>query len=235
MLLLLYALNQLLLAQERGVSNYLDRELAINYAQLALLDAEVQVYQLDLEYGLEHPSNYRCNTSALYSLAYNRYKLVSCPDIDKNLVAYGKSCNKGNLRSGWCYAPVFDDSYRENPSFRPWLEETQLNIIAPCPSYITRKRNGVMHIPWIDIFDSPYAHIYATGDISLCANPRYMLEIIDLDYHLAKFNSARLYRITVRAFGKNGNTRVTVQEYLAIAMAESASLSILPLSIRWLL
>jgi type IV pilus assembly protein PilX len=234
---LLYSLNQLILSQNRSFSNYIDREVGLNYAKLALLDAESAAYNMDLANDLEHAADSQCGTSTQFSRANNRYLILSCANSNKNLVAAGKQCNYGAKYCGWCYAPVFDGSYREDPNWRPWEEQALLSpkVRIPCPSYIQFSHAGIKQIPWIDILKSPYARSYTGGDGVLCAAPRYIVEIIDLDYNVAMLKSARLYRITARAFGKNGNTRITLQEYLAVGQGVDSKLISLPLTMRRLL
>lgn len=252
MLLLAVTLNQIMIGQLRAVNNSNDVLLAQNYARLALLNAEATVYNFDIARGFEANSVDSRNTILTAAM----------PASD--------SCNA----SGWCYKSIAYGSIRNSdPAWQPWtLSESGSLSDFPCSSYTVSKNGTKNSLPLIDK-KLTTAPVYDTGDSSLCAQPRYIMEPLQLDFRgqiaagqvdpvqglIAQNNrtsirtfqsndagqrSARVYRITVRAFGKNGDTRVTLQETVAIMqnsqnrnVGDTVNIpahNIIPLSVRWL-
>ena len=263
MLLLAVTLNQVIITQQRGLNNSTDYQLAQNYAKAAMLDAESVVYNFDSSAALEAATT-----------AVARYTILSSGtyDIDNGTT----SCNSSGVKLGWCYNPLGSDPRNSDPSWQPWtITENAASSLYPCNSYSPSKSGANNAVPLIDEKSSLVtAHVYSTGDTSLCDQPRYIMEPINLFYtgRMASglvfgeesggitqangvnmilykkgtnaVNAARLYRITVRAFGRNGNTRVTLQEIVAIAnnsnlrgIGDSANIpahNIIPISMRWI-
>lgn len=238
MVLLVAGLNQVVLTQQKSAANNADYLVAQNYAQMALLDAESTVRTFDYTNNMEN-------------------KDFAARNYVESHITTNNTCNS----SGWCYSSL-------GQAWQPWLVvDTAANIVAPCNSYT---ESGM--VPVIDEYTGfVKAQSYASGDSSLCSQPRYIMELLNPNFigrsNLNNNNSAgtgqesgnitqvngallqiyknginalpsgRLYRITVRAFGKNGNTRVTLQEYLVITTRGGATIGtsdILPLSVRWL-
>ncbi len=252
MLLLAVTLNQIMIGQLRAVNNSNDVLLAQNYARLALLNAEATVYNFDVARGFEANSIDSRNTILTAAMPTSG------------------SCNS----SGWCYKSITSGNIRNSdPAWQPWtLSEIAGPSLFPCRSYTASKNGSNNDVPLIDE-KLTTAPIYNTGDSSLCAQPRYIMEALQLDFRgqiaagqadpvqgvIAQNNrtsirsfqandagqrSARVYRITVRAFGKNGDTRVTLQETVAIMqnsqnrnVGDAVNIpahNIIPLSVRWL-
>jgi Tfp pilus assembly protein PilX len=275
MLLMSVTLHQLVSGRQRAMNNYADHELAQNYAKLALLDAEQTVYNFDLGAGLE------TNESA--SAHYRR--LLN--NATYNIITNGSVCNiNGTTIKGWCYSAIPNDPLsNSNPAWRPWESaENAGTSLLPCGSYTPSKTGSVNNVPLIDEKSTfVAAHVFDSGDTSLCSQPRYIMEPLNFAFagNIRKGQSvesnlgnvfqnngesflmyrrnesaitvsyARLYRITVRAFGRNGDTRVTLQEVVAIAnnsvsryskdSAANCTISnncpahdIIPLSVRWI-
>lgn len=241
MLLLVSGLNQVVVTQQKSAANNADYLVAQNYAQMALLGAESTVRSFDYTNNMEN-------------------KDFAARNYVESHITTNNTCNS----SGWCYSSL-------GQAWQPWLKvDTAANIVAPCNSY-----SESAMVPIIDEYASfVKAQSYNSGDVSLCSQPRYMMELINPnfmgrsnltdnniagagqergnitqsngatfvvykngDLNLAHQPSGRLYRITIRAFGKNGNTRVTLQEYLVVTTRNGATIStsdIIPLSIRWL-
>jgi Tfp pilus assembly protein PilX len=242
MVLLVAGLNQVVVTQQKSAANNVDYLMAQSYAQMALLDAEFTVRTFDYTHNMENKD-----------FAARIYE-------ESHVVTINNTCES----SGWCYSSL-------GQAWQPWLKvDTSANVVAPCNSYT---ESGM--VPVIDERSSIVnAHVYTSGDSSLCSQPRYIMEMLNPnfigrsnladnitagagqergnitqsngaifvvykngDLNLAHQPSGRLYRITVRAFGKNGNTRVTLQEYLVITTRNGATIStsdIIPLSVRWL-
>jgi Tfp pilus assembly protein PilX len=239
MAILVVSLNQVIISQQRSVSNANDLELAQNYARIAMLDAESKVNAFDQNSGMETSSG-QPESSNYAKWRYDN--IIGKSGGSFNIVTAGATCNAtlGTPRQGWCYQAADTVSYNSNQSFTPW-EVTNPAAVKPCNSY-----NQSGDVPLIDDATSRYSIQVNLGDSQVCANPRYLLEPINLDFRgmvsnrtssnltfsinqvsnqdITSFKvtngnfiqSARLYRITVRAFGRNGNTRVTFQEYVAV-------------------
>ena len=236
MVLLVAGLNQVVVTQQKSAANNADYLVAQNYAQMALLDAESTVRSYDYAQNMENKD-----------FAARIY-------VESHIMT-NNTCNS----SGWCYS-------NSGQAWQPWLVvDTAAHVVAPCNSYTESAM-----VPVIDEYASfVNAHVYTSGDTSLCSQPRYTMEMLNPNFigrsnlannstagqesgNITQANGAllqiykngtnalpsgRLYRITVRAFGKNGNTRVTLQEYLVITTRNGATVSssdIIPLSVRWL-
>jgi type IV pilus assembly protein PilX len=238
MVLLVAGLNQVVVTQQKSAANKADYLMAQSYAQMALLDAESTVRTFDYTNNMEN-------------------KDFAARTYVESHITTNNTCNS----SGWCYSS-------SGQSWQPWLVvDTAANVVAPCNSYTESAM-----VPVIDEYASfVKAQNYASGDSSLCSQPRYIMEMLNPNFigrsnltnniiagagqesgNITQANGAllqiykngtnalpsgRLYRITVRAFGKNGNTRVTLQEYLVITTRNGATVStsdIIPLSVRWL-
>lgn len=264
MLLMSLTLHQLVIERQRAMNNYSDRELAQNYAKLALLDAEQTVYFFDWGAGLE------TNESA--SAHYRR--LLNSATY--NIISNGSGCNSAGTSTtkGWCYSAIPNDPpNNSNPAWHPWEVESAENLVTPpCRSY-----TPASNVPLIDKKSTDVAaHVFQSNDSTLCSQPRYLMEPLNLAFtgkieigqtiddnvgSVTQNNGtvvwmysraggvvtvpyARLYRITVRAFGRNGDTRVTLQEIVAIAnnsnlrnIGDAGNIpahDIVPLSVRWI-
>lgn len=238
MLLTLLTLNKVLISQERAINNYTDYELAENTAQRALLIAESQVLDFDVNNHLESTS-------------------IDARIYLESHITPNNTCNN----NGWCYSSskgwtpwTQTDISNKKPCNSYSISKTQNNVNQlPWIDQATSSSNKFQ--------------LYQTKDL-LCSAPRYMLEFINPNFighfvvsqddrneesgYITQLNgvqvlmyksgreplpTARLYRITVRAFGKNGNTRVMLQEYVAITHRSNNSVTssdIVPISIRWL-
>lgn len=134
-----------------------------------------------------------------------------------------------NFPKGLCSAPLAGVAATASYSL-PLLRVKQLSIAGgdykPCASYLQTKTSGTAtNIPLIDINDaannghSKYALEYSRGETGLCALPRYQIEFLSDDYNLNTASNStyvkngRIYRVTSRAFGINGNIQVTEQAY----------------------
>ncbi len=243
MVLLVAGLNQVVVTQQKSAANNADYLMAQSYAQMALLDAESTVRTFDYTNSMEN-------------------KDFAARTYVESHITTNNTCNS----SGWCYSS-------SGQSWQPWLESEVRNSVIPCNSYTAKKSGSNNIMPFIDEESgiALNAHVFDSQDTSLCAQPRYIMEMLNPNFigrsnltnniiagagqeggNITQANGAllqiykngtnalpsgRLYRITVRAFGKNGNTRVTLQEYLVITTRNGATVStsdIIPLSVRWL-
>lgn len=271
MLVMIYVLAQVVMTQQKSTVNYADIKLAENYARAAMYQAEKRVYK-EIGERIENPS-ITCEDSV--RLLSGNHNGASCLMLRRgailkkfgndmtDITAKGETCNSGenSVYRGYCYKPSGNSGviYNSDQTWRPW-ELT--GGVKPCDSYSSTP------VPLIDDKRSRYSIPYDANDKSLCANPRYMIEPINLDFrgkyvkrtdalggesdvfiqnNLASMNtynidealnynydsndnqfpsknnltmlkiiSPTLYRITVVAFGKSGDTKVTLQEIVMI-------------------
>lgn len=240
MVILVLTMNKLGASYAKSTSNSSDYDLAQNYAKSAMLAAENTALAFDNAAALQVPAG-------AGTLVARRNTILSNGAFD--IQTNGATCNMsaGGVRQGWCYqsAGVGSD-FAQNTNFFPWTL-TAADLTAPCNSYTASSGN----LPILDDKTNRLGITFNTNDSSLCVQPRYIIEPISLNYVggganiiqgngatlvIDTLQSARVYRITVRAFGRNGDTRVTLQEYVAIytAAGVNASSNIIPLSMRWL-
>lgn len=286
MLVMVYVLSQIVTSQQKSTTNYADIKLAENYARMAMFKAEESAFYFDLNNSMESP-NISCTEAArkLSNNSSQKYERADCLGIrrgwqlknlkigtNKNLIDNGDICNKGDeLYKGFCYKQidiknpslnVAEHTFDSDQSWMPWTVNLG-STDKPCDSYMV-PRSSPNDIPSIDDKNSAYSIIYSANNKSLCTNPRYIIEPINLNYRgnysltggdpkyesdiLTQVNGAkitvykadagknvsydsmggttvesgviipsgRLYRLTVVAFGRNGNTRVVLQEVIMI-------------------
>ena len=237
MVLLVAGLNQVVVTQQKSAANNADYLVAQNYAQMALLDAEPTIRSYDYAHNMENKD-----------FAARVFE-------ESHVVTVNNTCES----SGWCYSS-------SGQTWQPW-ESTHSNSVAPCNSYTAKSGNQPMLNDKTSRFTKLYntgdtslcvqpryiiemlnpnfigrsnlANNNATGAGQESGNITQANGALLSIYKNGTnaLPSGRLYRITVRAFGKNGNTRVTLQEYLVITTRNGATISssdIIPLSIRWL-
>ncbi len=237
MVLLVAGLNQVVVTQQKSAANNADYLMAQNYAQMALLDAEFTVRTFDYAHNMENKD-----------FAARIYE-------ESHVVTVNNTCES----SGWCYSG-------SGQAWQPW-ESTSLNSVAPCNSYTAKSGYQPMLNDKLSSFTNLYNTGDASlciqpRYIMEMLNPNFIGRSNLANNNVAgagqeggsitqangallqiykngtnALSSGRLYRITVRAFGKNGNTRVTLQEYLVITTRNGATVSssdIIPLSVRWL-
>jgi type IV pilus assembly protein PilX len=237
MVLLVAGLNQVVVTQQKSAANNADYLVAQNYAQMALLDAEFTVRTFDFTNNMENKDF----DTRIYE--------------ESHVVTVNNTCES----SGWCYSS-------SGQAWQPW-ESTHSNSVAPCNSYTAKSGNQPMLNDKTSSFTKLYntgdtSLCVQPRYIIEMLNPNFIGRSNLANNNVAGVGqesgnvtqangallpiykngtgalpSGRLYRITVRAFGKNGNTRVTLQEYVLITTRNGATLStsdIIPLSVRWL-
>lgn len=142
--------------------------------------------------------------------------------------------------NGLCTAPV-------SPSYSiPLYRAATLSAgeQKPCATYtLSNTANGVAAIPLIDIDNASgngvYAVTYNSGRSDICAQPRYQIELLTDTFHLdtsaanAYVSGGRLYRVTSRGYGRNGNTQATRQAYFYVVCPNNVC-SVSLLSSSWL-
>lgn len=276
MLMLVLGLHHNTMMQIHSVANYTDYDLATNYAKDALLDAEKKIMQLQCantsgEYDCLamdkvtsiDPSFECIGANSVTNLRLCKFKNLSINGLKLNALTSGASCNKSNTAlKGFCIVADSSSNPQNVVNKKLFTKIDNVSNKEPCATY-TKDSAG---ISWLDYKDNSYTISYQTANSLLCAQPRYMIEVLNLDFHGGEVNESNyylatplsqdkgvilagsnesgiiipsgiIYRITARAFGKNGNTRVTMQEYLLLnpnVDAENKYLHLIPLSINTL-
>lgn len=285
MLVMVYVLSQIVTSQQKSTTNYADIKLAENYARMAMFKAEESAFYFDLNNSMESP-NISCDLAAnQVGGSKARYVDADCLGIrrgwqlkhlkvgtNKDLIDNGEgSCHDGDSTyQGFCYKSISiadnnaaEHTFNSDQSWTPWTVNLG-STVKPCDSYMV-PRSSANSIPSIDDKDSHYSIMYSANNVSLCTNPRYIIEPININYRgnysligddpkcesdiFTQINGAkitvykadagknvsydnsmgsttvesgviipsgRLYRLTVVAFGRNGNTRVVLQEIIMI-------------------
>jgi Tfp pilus assembly protein PilX len=139
-----------------------------------------------------------------------------------NISFEANNCNINQPWKGFCGRFSNDYLYAESPFIF-------LDIIAqakpPCDFYSSNlSYQGKSLINRLDDKNLSSAISYETNDLKLCAQPRYLIEFIDLNFTDNSINPIKnyvLYRITAKSFGINGNISYTKQEYFAVETTSS--------------
>lgn len=213
-------LSKILSYLQNSYTTLIDHSLAVHYSQLALIQAEQDIYHL------ECPNNNCANGFANLKITEcQQYKTLAQKKSCALNIMYGITinaafCNRGNQWHGFC--GNFQNNIliaKNNLSY--WQIKT--DDTPPCEFYSNIiSSSGKFQVPLIDDKNNTYTRSFETSNHLLCAQPRYMIEFIDLDYQaLIAGNNDRvthgtLYRITTRAFGRNGSIKNTIQEYVVI-------------------
>lgn len=97
---------------------------------------------------------------------------------------------------------------------QPWMmcELNSKTYKAPCRSYSKKS------ISLLDDKYSRYSIELSQNIDKLCANPRFIVELLAGNYYysIMQQSHVRVYRITARGFGKNGNTTSILQQIIGI-------------------
>lgn len=103
------------------------------------------------------------------------------------------------------------------------LLRLDLGILKPCDSSsLVTVINGQNALPLIDDRSNRFSFSYVTGDNTVCHQPNYFIELMNTNFSgLTGVNGARLYRVTARAYGRNGNTQATQQAYFYVGCTDS--------------
>lgn len=141
-----------------------------------------------------------------------------------NILFDANNCNMNQTWRGFCGSFSNDYLYAESPFIF-------LDIVAqakpPCDFYNSNlSYQGKSLVNRLDDKNLSSAISYNTNDLKLCAQPRYLIEFVDLNFTDNSSNPIRnyvLYRITAKSFGINGNIGYIKQEYFAV---ETTSLPI---------
>jgi len=209
MALLIYGLMQLVILNQANSARYKDTQLAEGLAYQAIFGDGGAVDKIN------------SFENQLWTTESGQQRLDDILDMAKRKSIvdsiFTNNCGSGTAYTGFCSSANADNGYSE-----PWLRVSDSSV-SPCTgSYrlqtVDSKGNNLL--PILDNTDKGKEHwsiSYDTGNTSLCAQPRYMLELLDYDFNITGITkSARLYRVTSRAFGTNGTTVSTYQAYFFV-------------------
>lgn len=205
---LLYGLAGLTSVVQSDIAKKNDIILARTYANTAIFDANsgavAQIRTFE-EFQFSGFNNQRLAqmTNENRILVRNQYFTNNCTNTQVAPAGFTR---------GLCSAENTDPGGNNNSM--PLLR-LATDVVRACPSgSIGTVISGQNALPLIDDRDSRYSFTYATGDATLCHQPNYLIELINTNFNgLATVNGARLYRVTAKAFGRNGNTQVIEQAY----------------------
>ncbi len=141
-----------------------------------------------------------------------------------NIILYADNCNINQKWKGFCGNFSNDYLYSGSPFI---FLDIIVNARAPCDFYASDlSYQAKPLINRLDDRNLSSAIPYETNNVKLCAQPRYLIEFIDLDFKDHSVEPTKnyiLYRITAKSFGINGTIGYTKQEYFAV---ETTSLPI---------
>ncbi len=231
------------IAENYAKSALLSAESRVYYFDAGKYSLAVTGVSDNTNYNAESPTATCCKASKGSDI-YRRYLLMKHTNSNIDLINNGLTCNSVNSFKGICYSLINSvtgniANYNSDSSWQPWLASVS-GTVKPCNSYSNTT------VPMIDDKTYRYSWRYITNDSRLCTDPRMIVEPINLAYRgsfrmvgsiesdyiiqssgaqlttykenngsISNF-SPRLYRITVVSFGRNGDTKVTLQEVVMI-------------------
>jgi type IV pilus assembly protein PilX len=124
---------------------------------------------------------------------------------------FNRDCSNSENPAGFTQGLCLDPGHQ--PQLQPVEDRSSLKqgktqaILSPCGNSLEHQVQQT-------------ASICRNGNAlpgkELWTNPRYVIELIDHHYAREHLPAARLYRITVRAWGNNRNSVVTLQRYVML-------------------
>ena len=214
---LLYGIAILTSVVQSDVAKKNDILLARNYANSAIFDASNGAVAQILSF-----------ESYTFGASYGSTKLESMTVANRLVLRstyFTNSCgnNGQSVPSGFSKGLCFPESATANSNSLPLLRVAS-TVNKPCnSSSLTTVIAGQTALPLIDESASTYSFVYATGDTTVCHQPNYTIELLNTEFQINSFvNRARLYRVTVRAYGRNGNTQATEQAYFYVRCPNGA-------------
>ncbi|WP_024304270.1 PilX N-terminal domain-containing pilus assembly protein [Pseudogulbenkiania sp. MAI-1] len=190
MTMVVLASSRLIVDEQRIGSNQNDRQSTFQLAELALKAAEAKVLELDESLGVASKSD-----EALFGSAG----------------VFSETCRNDANPAGWSRGLCADSQQLGREVAQSWertvsVGEKTVPTLHPCGNaleYPFKRSVGQGHCPDVVSPDG------------LWANPRYQIELVDKN-HQDSDGGGRLYRITVRAWGQNANSVVTLQSYYVV-------------------
>lgn len=191
MIALVSSTSKILIGHQKSINNHVDIKLAEMYAYETIKYAESYVYHFDLIYQLENP-NISCNEAATkLGIPDNKLAPDNCLNIRRGAKLHKliNMSNDGQCSKGFCYKLskssiyVINTNFSSDYTWKPWeLVSSPLhNATKPCNWYVTQHKDKQV-TPLIDNKAGVYSIVHHIGDTSLCAQPRFIFEPINLDY-----------------------------------------------------
>ena len=160
-----------------------DYNKALHYARLALIQAKKDIYNLqcpndNCHNGFAYSTTNSCHNQYPQNIAQQRACTLQ---ENYHIITEARNCNHNSQWKGVC-ANFNNDNILIPTELPPYLQ-TSIEAYKPCSSYDQDVDNyGKPLIPIIDDKNSNYSRTFNTNDTNLCAQPRYQIEFIDLDY-----------------------------------------------------
>ena len=211
MVVLLYGLVALTQIGQADVGGKKDLLLAKQYAQNAIFDTntgattQILLFESQLVSGqyLELTTATNRESSISPYFTNNCTNIHSLPEFTKGLCSSPESSATSNYSVAW---------------LRTGTVGTATNTVTPpCATYSRTSITSASDLPLLDDKTSRYSFSYTTSNTNLCAQPRFIIELINPNFAIWPLVSgARLYRVTSRAFGISGNSIATQQAYFYV-------------------
>lgn len=182
--------SRLIIEEQRIGSNQSERQSTFQLAELALKAAEARTLEMDAVLDVANKDE-----EALFGA--NGLFTENCRN-DANLAGWRRGLCAGSLHLGRAVAPPWERTVSAGKKTVPTLH--------PCGNaleYPFKRSRGQGRCSSVMPLDG------------LWANPRYLIELLDKN-HQDSEGGGRLYRITVRAWGQNANSVVTLQSYYVV-------------------
>lgn len=192
MTMVVLASSRLIVDEQRISSNQADRQSTFQLAELTLTAAEARTLAMDGELDVAGKSD----------------KVLFGSGADSVFTA---SCQNDANPAGWRRGLCASSQQLGSAVAQPWERSVSIG----------NKTVSALH-PCGNALEYPFKSSVAQGrcpDVvsldGLWANPRYQIELVDKNYQDGD-GGGRLYRITVRAWGQNANSAVTLQSYYVV-------------------
>ena len=190
--LLVLAGSHYLLGEQRISANQNDRQFAFQMAELALRDGEKQIDALDRASFVKDKTDAQLytNPTAMFT--------ASC-----------KTTAAGAWPQGLCLTAARSASGTQVAWKRTVTSgSSTVNMLDPCG-------NGREYV--YETGAGACAGGTVTAGQRVWSNPRYIVELLEKE-SLKNGRTGRLYRITAQAWGRNKNTKVTLQSFFYIPL-----------------
>lgn len=190
MTLVVLASSRLIVDEQRIGSNQSDRQATFQLAELALKAAEARVAEMDQALDVAGKSD-----DALFGAGG----------------VFSASCRNDANPAGWQSGLCATSAQVGGGALQSWertvsVGKQSVPALHPCGNALEYAfKSGAVQNRCPDV---------VTLD-GVWANPRYLIELVDRNYQDSD-GGGRLYRLTVRAWGKNANSVVTLQSYYVV-------------------
>jgi type IV pilus assembly protein PilX len=190
MTMVVLASSRLIVDEQRIGSNQSDRQSTFQLAELALKAAEARVQDLDQALDVVNKSE-----DALFGASG----------------LFSTNCRNGANPAGWQSGLCATSAQVGGGAAQPWertvsVGKQSVPTLHPCGNALEYAfKSGAVQNRCPDVVSLD----------GLWANPRYQIELVDKNYQDSD-GGGRLYRITVRAWGQNANSVVTLQSYYVV-------------------